>query len=252
MSGDGAAPNPFFTAHASAYAKSASHARGDDLGTLLAALASTPGQRAADIATGTGHTALALAAAGLSVIGLDPTPAMLAEARRLAAAQGLTAAVRWECADADHLPLPDASFDVVTCRRAFHHFPDPAHALGEMVRLLAPGGRLGVTDMCPTAETAATVHQLERLRDATHRTALTDAQWRALLAQANLTVCTWQVSEEPSTFAQWLAPIAIDGPEADAIRRALSTCSAEVLAALTGGRVDGWVKRRLIFVAERA
>ena len=246
-----AVASPFFNAHAKAYAASASHARGADLEALLAALTLQPGEAAADVATGTGHTALALAAAGLTVVGVDPTPAMLQEARRLAAEQGLSSRVRWERAEVDALPLPQGAFNVVTCRRAFHHFPNPTGALHAMARLLAAGGRLGISDMCPEAETADLVNVLERRRDPTHRRALTEEEWRPLVAEAGLQVRAWRVSSEEVTFTQWMAPVAADGPEASAIRQALASAAEPLRSALTGGRPDAWVKRRLVFVAER-
>jgi SAM-dependent methyltransferase len=244
-------PSPFFSAHAAAYAASPGHARGDDLVALVAALTPRPGEQAADVATGTGHTALALAARGVRVVGVDPTPAMLAEAARLAAAQGLAGAVRWEQAAVDAMPLPAAAFDIVSCRRAFHHFADPPAALAALVRLLAPGGRLGISDMCPSVETAGLVNDLERLRDPGHRRALTEPEWRSLLADAQLTVRTWQVLVEPQPWARWLAPVAVDGPEAEAVHRAWRAAPAAARAALTGDGPDIWLKRRLVCVATR-
>ena len=48
---------------------------------------------------------------------------------------------------ADALPLPDAHFSLVTCRFAFHHFPDPTAALAEAYRVLLPGGRFVIEDI---------------------------------------------------------------------------------------------------------
>ena len=78
-----------------------------------------------DVATGAGHTALAFAPLVARVVASDITGEMLAEAAKLAGARGL-ANVETAHAEAGNLPFPDASFDLVTCRLAAHHFPAPA------------------------------------------------------------------------------------------------------------------------------
>jgi SAM-dependent methyltransferase len=243
-------PNPFFSRHAAAYAASARHARGADLGRLVEGVGAAPGLAAVDVATGTGHTALALAERGCRVTGVDPTPAMLAEARALAEQRGLTAAVAFVPGVAEALPLPEAAADIVTCRRAAHHFADVRLAVAEMVRVLRPGGRLGISDMCPPAGVADLVNRLERLRDATHAAALDDGAWRAAVEGAGLRVAALEVTLEDMGFEEWLAPVAPGGSEAEAIRAALGELSAPEREAVTGGP-GRWRKRRLVLVAER-
>ncbi len=243
--------SPFFSRHAAAYAQSPGHARGEDLWQLLDALDARPGQRACDVATGTGHTALALAERGVQVDAVDPTPAMLAEAERLAAERRVTDRVRLVRAAVDDMPLTAGAYDIVACRRAFHHFPDPPRAVGAMAQLLAPGGRLGVSDMCPPSDLAADINHLERLRDPTHREALTEDAWRTLLAQAGLTVRFWLLQEERTSFAQWLAPVSLEESAGRSVQQALQALPASRRDRLQGGRADGWLKRRLVFVAQR-
>ena len=141
--GPTAAANPFFSEHAHAYATSPTHAAGWDLDRLVS-LVAQGGDRAIDVGTGTGHTAVALARRGIHTTGVDPTPAMLAEAAALAGAQGLGHLVDWVRGTAESLPLPSEAADIVTCRRAAHHFQDIRLALGEMARVLRPGGVLAV------------------------------------------------------------------------------------------------------------
>lgn len=96
-----------------------------------------------DLATGTGVTALAAAQQGArSVVGVDITPALLAEAERRANAAG--AAVRWVEADLEDLALPSGSADVVLSTFGLV-FTDPSIALPEACRLLRPGGSLVFT-----------------------------------------------------------------------------------------------------------
>jgi ubiquinone/menaquinone biosynthesis C-methylase UbiE len=82
---------------------------------LVARLASHPDDRWLGLAPGTGAVALRAAHAGAEVSALDVSRARVRTARRLAAKQGLT--VRFEVGDAERLPHPDASFDVVSAHR---------------------------------------------------------------------------------------------------------------------------------------
>jgi ubiquinone/menaquinone biosynthesis C-methylase UbiE len=99
---------------------------------------------ALDVGCGTGFLALELAARGHRVSGIDFAPAMIAAARRKAAAYGLS--VRFEEADAEALPFPAACFDLVVCRHLLWTLPHPQAAIAEWIRVLRPGGRLAVID----------------------------------------------------------------------------------------------------------
>jgi len=99
---------------------------------------------ALDAGCGTGFLAFELAARGHRVTGVDFAPAMLAEARRKAAE--LAAPVKFEEADAEQLPYPAASFDLVVSRHLLWTLPHPGQAIEEWIRVLRPGGRLVVVD----------------------------------------------------------------------------------------------------------
>jgi ubiquinone/menaquinone biosynthesis C-methylase UbiE len=99
---------------------------------------------ALDAGCGTGFLSFELAARGHRVTGVDFAPAMLAEARRKAAALGI--AVRFEEADAEHLPFPRGSFDLAISRHVLWTLPHPEAAIDEWIRVLRPGGRLVVVD----------------------------------------------------------------------------------------------------------
>ena len=101
----------------------------------------TPGQRAVDLGTGTGTVARQLAARGVEVIGVDPDARLMAEADRLATADGLT--IAWHEATAEATGLPDGGTDVVTAGQCWHWFDRPA-AIAEAQRILVPGGRLAI------------------------------------------------------------------------------------------------------------
>src|ERR1700732_163676 len=82
---------------------------------------------ALDAGCGTGSLSLELAGRGNRVTGIDFAPAMLAEARKKAAAQSL--AIRFEEADAEQLPFPAASFDLVMSRHVLWTLPHPEAAI---------------------------------------------------------------------------------------------------------------------------
>ena len=128
--------NQFATA-ARDYSVSSVHRSGPDLDAMLAAGLASGARRVLDIGCGTGHTALAFAESGAEVVGLDLTPEMLDQGRRLASARG--ASVSFREGDVADLPFPDASFDLVTSRFSAHHYTHPGAALAEVARVLAPG-----------------------------------------------------------------------------------------------------------------
>jgi ubiquinone/menaquinone biosynthesis C-methylase UbiE len=144
---------------------------------------------ALDIATGTGHVALALAPHVASVIGIDLTPQMLAEADRLRSERGVTN-VAFQTGDVHHLPFSEASFDLITCRRAAHHFSDIRRALGEMQRVLRHEGRLVIDDRSVPEDdfVDGCMNALDRLHDESHVREYRPSAWRRMLAAAGFVV----------------------------------------------------------------
>jgi SAM-dependent methyltransferase len=114
---------------------------------LVARLAPRPGERWLDLATGTGAVALRAARAGAEVTAQDLAPALIERARSLAAEQGLQ--VRFDVGDAERLPYPDESFDVVASAHGIVFAVDHAAVARELARVCRPGGRLGVTYWLP-------------------------------------------------------------------------------------------------------
>jgi SAM-dependent methyltransferase len=103
----------------------------DEEQTLLAAVAEARPTRVLDVACGDGRIPSLYTAPEVVVVDSSP------DAVERAAARGLDA----QLADAQELPFPDGSFDVVTCNHALYHVPDVDRALAEFVRVLRPGGR---------------------------------------------------------------------------------------------------------------
>jgi SAM-dependent methyltransferase len=119
-----------------------------------------------DVACGPGSVAVAFARVVRKSAGLDATPAMLRKAEKLAVENGV-ANVEWRLGDVYVLPFADDSFDIVTCRFAFHHLHEPARAFSEMQRVCRPGDRIvlcdGITSDNP--EKAAAFNRMEQHRD---------------------------------------------------------------------------------------
>lgn len=114
-----------------------------------------PGQRALDVAGGTGDLSIGMAArvgaTGL-VVHTDINAAMLSNGRDRLLDKGLAGNVRWSLANAECLPFADDSFDCVTIGFGLRNVTDKAQALRSMYRVLRPGGQLLILEFSqPTA-----------------------------------------------------------------------------------------------------
>jgi ubiquinone/menaquinone biosynthesis C-methylase UbiE len=110
-----------------------------------------PGARVLDVACGTGVVARAAATRigdSGAVTGLDINPGMLAVARSLPADAG-AASIEWQEGSVLALPFADAEFDVALCQLGLQFFPDRPTALGEIRRVLVPGGRTAISVFGP-------------------------------------------------------------------------------------------------------
>ena len=108
-----------------------------------------PGERVLDLGSGAGTDSLVAAqmvGAGGRVTGIDMTPEMLAKARNAAATMGV-GNVEFVEGEAERLPFPDASFDVVISNGVIDLIPDKDAVFAELYRVLVPGGRMQIADV---------------------------------------------------------------------------------------------------------
>jgi SAM-dependent methyltransferase len=114
---------------------------------LCEALDIRPGQKVLDVAAGNGNVSLAAARRWCEVVSTDYVPALLERARERAAAERLN--IEFREADAEALPFPDASFDVVVSTFGVMFTPDQERAAAEMIRVCRPGGKIGLANWTP-------------------------------------------------------------------------------------------------------
>jgi ubiquinone/menaquinone biosynthesis C-methylase UbiE len=180
-----------FGAAAADYVTSKVHASGRDLAWLVELTALTGTEHVLDVATGGGHAAFALAPHVAEVLALDLTRPMLEVAQKEATARQVHN-IRFLEGDAQEIPCADASFDMVTCRKAAHHFPYVRLAVREWARVLKPGGKLALVDSISPEEPEIAVYlnEIETLRDPSHVHNSRLSEWLALLTEAGFTVST--------------------------------------------------------------
>jgi ubiquinone/menaquinone biosynthesis C-methylase UbiE len=110
----------------------------------VTAIGAGAGMLVADVGAGTGFMTGALLEAGCRVIAVDESEAMLAElARKLAKGHRLSCRI----GESRELPIASGTLDGVVANMYLHHVPDPAAAIGEIHRVLKPGGRAALTDL---------------------------------------------------------------------------------------------------------
>jgi ubiquinone/menaquinone biosynthesis C-methylase UbiE len=114
---------------------------------FIARRAITPGMRVLDVACGTGNLAIPAANAGAIVTGADIATNLLVQARARAQCEGVQ--VQFDEGDAEHLPYPDAAFDLIVSMFGAMFAPRPARVAAELVRVCRPGGDLAMANWTP-------------------------------------------------------------------------------------------------------
>jgi ubiquinone/menaquinone biosynthesis C-methylase UbiE len=174
-----------FTKQAIPFANMAAHSHEDAFKLLSTLSGASEKHTVLDVACGPGLLACEFAKVTSHVTGIDLTPAMIEQARKLQHQKGFNN-ITWAIGDVTHLPYNDASFSLVVTRYSFHHMIDPASVLSEMKRVCVSGGRIVVVDVTPLADKINAYNYVEKLRDPSHVRALSFAELAGMIDKAGL------------------------------------------------------------------
>jgi len=237
---------------AASYLTSKPHAKGKSLERLVELTAPQKDWRVLDVATGGGHVAYTFAPHVARVWATDITQEMLDQVKAEAQKRGL-ANVRAAYAKAEALPFEDASFDLVTCRIAPHHFDSIPAFLVEVHRVLKPRALAALVDnVVPAGSAGDYVNAFERFRDPSHLRAWTMQEWRDALAAAGLAVEHEEEIDKTMEFDSWAGRH--DATMRALLRAMLAQATPAVKAVLDPQDVDGAATFRLregLFIARR-
>lgn len=217
-----------FGQRAAEYRLSSTHNNSDDLQRMIELIKPNSRDYALDVATGGGHTAIALAQSVENVMAIDITPEMLAEAKTAAAQKGLTNLV-FQVEDVHNLTIPDSQFDIVASRFAAHHFSNINKSLAEMCRVLKTGGRFYILD-CSVVngeEMEKEINRLEYLRDSSHQCSYSPRLWQKLLADLPLTINYTALYKSQYELPEWFDRMGTLPRNREEIFKILDSLSAE-------------------------
>lgn len=228
----------------------------DDLRAAVGMIRLPTKAKVLDIATGAGHTGLFFASLGHDVTMADIAQPMLDLAALTAAERGFLVTTRLH--PAENLPYADATFDLVTCRIAAHHFSSPPDFVRETARALKPGGWLllidgSVDDDQPEAE--EWLHRVEKLRDPSHHRLLTPRAWRSLCEGGGLRVVHAALTPFKQPDLNWYFDAAATPPDnRRQVLELVATASAGIRQLFRLSVEDGkivWWWQRLTLIARR-
>jgi ubiquinone/menaquinone biosynthesis C-methylase UbiE len=240
-----------FTRQAETFAASASINDKQVVGRIVAATGEAGRGRLLDLACGPGIVTAALAEGAADVVAFDATPEMLNKARERCGKAGLSN-VTFEQGDAAALPFVDGSFDGVVTRLAIHHFAEPGRVIGEMYRVLKPGGRMVVADVIVSEDTeeAALQNAIEIVRDPSHVRMLPESELRTSIERAGFTIRSQDGWDKPREFEEWMG-IVNDPQRVGPLRtivRALAEAgrTAGMGLSIEGGKIVFYHRWRLV------
>ena len=216
-----------------------------------------PGRaRVLDVAAGAGHTGLYLASLGHETTLSDISEAMLARVREGAEAKGLSVETR--CHIAEQLPYESATFDLVTCRVAAHHFSDVPAFVRETARVLKPGGVFLLIDgSVSDGESIAEewLHRVEKLRDPSHVRFISPGRWTEMCHAAGLSVQSARLSPMKQPDLNWYFETAATLPENRAqVLNLVANAPSEARSLFKLTEEDGkivWWWQRLALIARK-
>lgn len=217
-----------FGQRASEYRLSTTHGNPVDLERMINLIKPTSDDIALDVATGGGHTAIALAKYVKQVVAIDITPEMLAEAE-MASNQESVSNISFRTEDVHNFNISDSQFDIVASRFAVHHFSNVKRALREMCRVLKPGGKFYILDcsVFDGEEPEKEINRIELLRDSSHQCSYSPRLWHQLLKELPLTIDHTSLLKEQYELPRWFDRMGTDQNSREEIFRILNSLSVE-------------------------
>lgn len=170
-----------------------------------------PNDLALDVACGPGAFVLAIAPRARFVCGVDLTHEMLLQAREFQQERRVSN-VRFDRGDAEQLPYPESTFDLVSCHLSFHHMPEPELVLREMIRVTKPDGRLVIVDsVAPESDAKFELYnRIQKTRDPSHAEALRLTAFLTLFEENGLEIMRQAIRARPRSFNDWMLRAGLD------------------------------------------
>jgi ubiquinone/menaquinone biosynthesis C-methylase UbiE len=138
------------------------------------------------------------------VVGNDANDAMMEQGRKFVEKAGIKN-IRFKKGIVQEIPFGDASFDIVACRYAFHHFADPKPVLAEMVRVCKPGGHIIIVDIIvPDESLAVENNYYEWLCDQSHTRALHPGEFESCFRLFGMKVICSRTRVLENEFVEWM------------------------------------------------
>ncbi|MBW7984422.1 class I SAM-dependent methyltransferase [Enterobacillus tribolii] len=218
-----------FGEQAAAYLSSHVHARGVDLEKLQVLLAGKSHAQVLDLGCGAGHVSFTVAPEVAQVTAYDLSASMLAVVAQSAAERKLDN-ITTRQGQAERLPFGEATFDYVISRYSAHHWQDVGQGMREIGRVLKPGGRVVIIDVCspghPLLDTY--LQTVEMLRDTSHVRDYSSAEWLQLASDAKLRITGLEHDRLHLEFSSWVARMRTPEALATAIRQLQNAMPREV------------------------
>lgn len=235
-----------FGKNAEKYVTSKSHSQGTDLPLIVEWLEPDPNALVLDIATGGGHVAKTLAPHVATVFATDLTKEMLENTANHLRTQYPN--IFYVLADAESLPFMDESFDIVTCRIAPHHFPNPDDFIREVSRVLKRDGKFILIDNIAPEDTkkGAFMNEVEKSRDISHVRCLSMSEWQKLLQSNALEEVQSRERKKKFIFPEWVKVTTKSQEQRDEVEKLLLNASEEIKEYFSIEIADGKVQSHQI------